>query len=144
MKRDGDERGKVVVVFVFCEQREERTDERAPVIIYISGLDRPDGCIIAIIVERESETRVEPFCSWTSRELVNRVTSAHFTRTITRLSLDHDPFSSFLRRSSLYTSFSRISTTIFVLFLLPSRNRVRDTLARMVQAENFHSRNSCC
>lgn len=88
----------------------ERTDERAPSYnIYKSSLDRPDGCIITIIiVERESETRVEPFRSSTSREIVNRVTSAHFTRTITCPSPDYHLFSTFLRRHSgtLFSNFS--------------------------------------
>lgn len=100
----------------FLQVTRERTSERRVIIyiyIYKSSLDRPDGCIITIIVERESETRVEPFCSWTSREIVNRVTSAHFTRTITCLSPDYDLFSSFLRRHSLYPLFQFLYPLFF-------------------------------
>lgn len=100
----------------FLQVTRERTSERRVIIyiyIYKSSLDRPDGCIITIIVERESETRVEPFCSWTSREIVNRVTSAHFTRMITCLSPDYDLFSIFLRRHSLYPLFQFLYPLLF-------------------------------
>lgn len=112
----------------FLQVTRERTSERRVIIyiyIYKSSLDRPDGCIITIIVERESETRVEPFCSWTSREIVNRVTSAHFTRTITCLSLDYDLFSSFHSLYPLFANFS-LFPPLFSSYFLPPRGADRE------------------
>lgn len=76
-------------VRLFLQVTRERTSERRVIIyIYKSSLDRPDGCIITIIiVERESETRVEPFRSSRNRQSSNeRSFHAHDNVSLARLS----------------------------------------------------------
>lgn len=83
------ERKERVVICSSFFASNERTDERAPSYnIYKSSLDRPDGCIITIIiVERESETRVEPFRSSRNRQSSNeRSFHAHDNVSLARLS----------------------------------------------------------
>lgn len=129
------ERKERVVICSSFFASNERTDERAPSYnIYKSSLDRPDGCIITIIiVERESETRVEPFRSSTSREIVNRVTSAHFTRTITCPSPDYHLFSTFLRRHSVPSFPISLPPPVFLLHASSRDRRLnRDSIWRDV------------